>query len=553
MTRTLVPVLADQLTPTLSALRAADPAHSVVLMAEVADETDYVPHHRKKLAFLFSAMRHFAAELRALGWRVEYVALDDPANTGSLTGELARAAARLGAARIVATLPGEWRVQAMMQGWSDALGLPVALHEDDRFLCPRPRFAAWAEGRQQLRMEFFYREMRRATGLLMDGAEPAGGRWNFDAENRKPPKPGMAVPDVPRFVPDAITLDVQAMVARRFPDRFGDLDPFWFAVTRADAESAFARFLIHALPRFGDFQDAMLRGEKFLYHAVIAQYLNCGLLDPLAVCRAAEAEYRAGRAPLPAVEGFIRQIIGWREYVRGIYWLKMPGYAGENALSATRALPAFYWSGETAMACLAAVVKQTREDAYAHHIQRLMVTGNFALLAGIDPKQVHEWYLAVYADAYEWVELPNTLGMSQFADGGLLASKPYAASGAYIDRMSDYCAGCRFDVRAKNGPGACPFNFLYWDFLARNRGVLGRNPRLGPVWRTYDALPAERKAAIARDAAAFLAGFDAASAAPAPRQGEAGERHRQQRGGGGCGGGDLAEDQVVQDQGRLPL
>jgi len=369
----------------------------------------------------------------------------------------------------------------------------VALLEDDRFVCPPAQFAAWAQGRRQLRMEFFYREMRRATGLLMEGGEPAGGRWNFDAENRKPPPRGMALPEPLRFAPDEVTDAVLDLVERQFPQRFGALHPFWFAVTREGAQAAFARFLRLGLPHFGDFQDAMLRGEAFLFHAVIAQYLNCGLLDPLAVCRAAEAEWRAGRAPLAAVEGFIRQIIGWREYVRGIYWLGMPGYASGNALGAQRNLPAFYWSGETDMACVAAVVRQTREEAYAHH--------------GIDPRQVHEWYLAVYADAYEWVELPNTLGMSQFADGGLLASKPYASSGAYIDRMSDYCTGCRFDVKAKTGPGACPFNYLYWDFLARNRAMLGNNPRLGPVWRTYDALPEARKAAIARDAAGFLAGL----------------------------------------------
>jgi deoxyribodipyrimidine photolyase-related protein len=505
---TIVPVLGDQLSPRLGALRAADPAQSVVLMAEVADEADYVPHHRKKIAFLFSAMRHFAAELRALGWQVDYVALDDPGNTGSLSGELARAVERHGARRVVATMPGEYRVMEVMRGWGAALRAEVILMEDDRFLCSRARFAAWAGDRRQLRMEFFYREMRRATGLLMDGTEPVGGRWNFDAENRKPPRRGMAIPEPARFAPDAVTAQVLALVEQRFPERFGDLHPFWFAVTRADAAAAFARFLRVALPRFGDFQDAMLRGEPFMFHAVIAQYLNCGLLDPLEVCEAAEAEYRAGRAPLAAVEGFIRQVIGWREYVRGIYWLRMPGYLGENALGAVRPLPWFYWSGETPMACIAAVVGQTRRDAYAHHIQRLMVTGNFALLAGVDPRQVHEWYLAVYADAYEWVELPNTLGMSQFADGGLLASKPYAASGAYIDRMSDYCGGCRYDVKAKNGQGACPFNYLYWDFLARNRAVLGGNPRLGPAWRTYDALSAERKAAIAQDAAAFLGALE---------------------------------------------
>ncbi|MDZ7924506.1 MAG: hypothetical protein U5M23_10670 [Marinagarivorans sp.] len=266
-------------------------------------------------------------------------------------------------------------------------------------------------------------------------------------------------------------------------------------------------FSQHALPHFGDYQDAMVRGEKFLYHAVVSQYLNCGLLDPLSVCRAVEAEYHAGRAPLNAVEGFIRQIIGWREYVRGIYWLKMPDYAHSNALNATRPLPDFYWTADTDMACIKACVTQTREEAYAHHIQRLMVTGTFAMLAGVNPHELHEWYLAVYADAYEWVELPNTIGMSQFADGGLLASKPYAASGAYIDRMSDYCGGCAYNVKVKAGAKACPYNYLYWDFIARHRDRLKGNPRMAQMVRTWDKFTDERQAEVRGDAARFLDGL----------------------------------------------
>jgi deoxyribodipyrimidine photolyase-related protein len=310
------------------------------------------------------------------------------------------------------------------------------------------------------------------------------------------------------------------LVERRFSSHFGELEPFGWPVTRADALEALGHFLSQALPSFGDYQDAMKTGEPFLFHAMLSTSLNCGLLGPSEVCMAAEREYRAGRAPLNAVEGFIRQILGWREYVRGIYWLRMPDYAATNALGAARPLPWFYWSGETAMNCIAQVVAETRRNAYAHHIQRLMVTGNFALLAGVEPAQIEEWYLGVYADAYDWVELPNTHGMVMFADGGLLASKPYAASGAYIDRMSDYCRGCAYDPKVKTGQGACPFNLLYWNFLMENRGVLGSNPRLGMPYRTLDGMPAERRATIRQEAATFLATLnDAAPSTPdAPAQ-----------------------------------
>ncbi len=504
MSKTLRLILGDQLSPRIAALRDLDKQNDVVLLAEVAGEATYVRHHKKKIAFVFAAMRAFAAQLRADGVTVRYVKLDDPENTNTLKGEVQRAINELGLSEAIVTEAGEHRLAAEMATWEAAFGVPVEIREDTRFMCSHARFRDRAHGRKQLRMEYFYREMRSATGLLMDGDEPAGGRWNFDAENRKPAKVDLFMPRPPRFEPDAETQNVLDLVAARFADHFGDLTPFWFGVTHDAAERALEHFLKEALPNFGDYQDAMLKGEPFLYHSIISMYLNVGLLDARDICARAEQEYRKGRAPLNAVEGFIRQILGWREYVRGIYWLEGPDYMRRNALGATRDLPWFYWSAETDMACMAAALGQTKAEAYAHHIQRLMVTGNFALLAGIDPFQVHEWYLAVYADAYEWVEAPNTIGMSQFADGGLLASKPYAASGAYIDRMSNYCRGCAYDVKLKAGAKACPFNYLYWDFLARNREALGGNPRIAPMFKTLDRMSDERRAEIARDAATFL-------------------------------------------------
>jgi deoxyribodipyrimidine photolyase-related protein len=503
--RNLILVLGDQLTPTLSSLAAGDPARDRVLMAELHDEATYVRHHKKKIAFLFSAMRHFAKELRALGWTVDYVKLGAPTNRGSFSGQLEDAIAEHRPERLLVTEAGEWRVSQMMEGWQAQFSIPVDILPDDRFLCSPAAFKDWAAGRKQLRMEYFYRDMRRQTGLLMDGDQPVGGKWNFDAENRKAANVDLFMAQPKACPPDTITQEVLALVEARFSNHFGDLAPFWFAVTRANAEAAFATFIDHALPYFGDYQDAMLTGEPFLYHSVISQYLNCGLLDPLLICKQVEAAYRAGKAPLNAAEGFIRQIIGWREYVRGIYWLKMPGYERSNFFGHTRALPDFYWTAETGMTCVKAAVTQTKEQAYAHHIQRLIVTGNFAMLAGIDPHALHQWYLSVYADAYEWVELPNTVGMSQFADGGLLASKPYAASGAYINRMSNYCRSCSFDVKQRTGSKACPFNALYWDFIARNRDKIGHNPRMAQMVRIYDKFTATEQQHIGESAATFLA------------------------------------------------
>ena len=508
MVTRLVLILGDQLSLGLSALQAADPARDVVVMAEVEAEGRYVPHHPQKIALILSAMRHFADELRAAGWRVAYTRLDDPDNSHSIPGELLRRAEECAATEVLATRPGEWRLICAL----DEMPLPVTQLPDDRFLCSEPEFAAWAEGRKQLRMEWFYREMRRRTGLLMQGDQPAGGQWNFDHDNRKAAKPDLFRPRPPRFAPDAVTAEVLTLVAARFPSHFGRLEPFGWGVTRADALCALGWFIDHALPRFGDEQDAMLADDPTLSHSLLSPYLNIGLLLPMEVCRAAEAAYDAGKAPLNAVEGFIRQIIGWREFVRGIYLRHGPGYAEQNALGAERALPPLYWGAKTDMACLSHAVGQTRDLAYAHHIQRLMVTGNFALLAGISPQALHEWYLAVYVDAFEWVEAPNTIGMSQFADGGVLGSKPYAASGAYIDRQSDYCGGCRYKVALKTGPGACPFNLLYWHFLLRHRARFAGNPRMAQMYRTWDKMDGARKEATLSEAEAFLQRLEAGAA-----------------------------------------
>lgn len=518
MTR-LIFILGDQLSRDLAALDDLQPG-DVVLMAEVAEETTYVRHHKQKIAFILSAMRHFAQELRAEGITVDYVALDDAGNSGSFTGELVRAVERHGPTRVVVTEPGEWRVRRMMDGWPDATGVPVEIRDDDRFFCSRAAFRAWAGERKSYRMEFFYREMRRRTGLLVVDDAPVGGQWNFDADNRKPLPKDLALPRRPAFPPDAITREVIGMVAERFGAHFGDLDAFGWPVTRADALTALDWFVEKALPHFGDFQDAMAQRDPFLFHALLSPCLNAGLLLPREVCLAAETAYRRGDVPLNAAEGFIRQILGWREYVRGIYWLEMPGYAQTNALKAERPLPWFYWSGETAMNCMARTIADTRRHAYAHHIQRLMVTGNFALLAGISPAAIEEWYLIVYADAFDWVELPNVHGMVAFADGGLLASKPYAASGAYIDRMSDYCGSCAYSPAIKTGEGACPFNLLYWDFLARNRETLSALPRMAMPYRTLDRMPAARVTAIRAEAQAFLDGMDGSDAKVTRRQEE---------------------------------
>lgn len=505
--RVIVPVLGDQLSKGLASLRAVSRADAVVLMAEVAEEATYVPHHKQKLVLVFSAMRHFAAELVAAGWTVDYRRLDDAGNLGTLTSELCAAVARHGAARVVAVRAAEHRVMALQAGWAAATGVPVALLQDDRFLVSESAFRAWARGRKRLRMEDFYRWQRDLTGILMADGVPVGGQWNFDKENRKALPKGVTVPSAPHFAPDAVTRDVMAMVEARFPDNFGTLDRFGWPVTRAEARVALDRFVTERLARFGDYQDALVEGEATLFHSLLSTSINLGLLNPRECLDAAVAGLEMG-APLNAVEGFVRQILGWREYVRGIYLIEGPDYVRRNALGATRPLPAIFWQGGSGMRCFDAAFEQTRDLAYAHHIQRLMVLGNFALLAGVDPFELHEWFLLVYADAYEWVEAPNVIGMSQFADGGLLGSKPYAAGGAYINRMGNHCARCRYSLKVKSGPDACPFSYLYWDFLARHEALLSKNQRMWTVYDGWRRLAPERQAEIRADAARFLSALD---------------------------------------------
>ena len=504
--RHLVLILGDQLNRDASAFDGFDPAQDGLCMAEVSGESTDPPSSQPRSAMFLAAMRHFAAELRAEGLPLDYTLLGEGVPT--LAAALAAALQRHRPQALVLTAPGDWRVLQALRAVAAAHGLPLDLRDDRHFYSTVRDFAAHAKGRQQLRMEFFYREMRRRHAVLMDGGQPAGGEWNYDAQNRD--SFGKAGPQsvAPRvvFAPDEITQGAIADVRQHLAHLPGRLDSFAWPVTRAQALQALDRFIAERLPHFGRHQDAMWAGEPWLWHAHLSAALNLKLLNPREVVAAAEAAWRAGQAPLPAVEGFIRQILGWREYVRGIYWTQMPAYAERNALDAQAPLPDFYWTGDTPMACLRDTLTQTLEHGYAHHIQRLMVTGLYALLHGVRPQAVHAWYGAVYVDAVEWVELPNTLGMSQYADGGVMASKPYVATGQYIQRMSNHCAGCRFMPAQRVGPDACPFTTLYWDFLARHEALLARNPRMALQVKNLARLSADERAAITARAAQVRAG-----------------------------------------------
>ncbi|WP_370258633.1 cryptochrome/photolyase family protein [Marinobacter nauticus] len=505
----LILILGDQLSHHLSALEGADKDNDLVVMAEVHSEASYTNHHKKKLVFVFSAMRHFADALEEDGWRVHYQRYhpDNPAQ--SIEQVIAELAREYQPERVITTECGEWRLHEQISRWHKTLGIPVEIRPDTRFVCNIDEFARWAEGRKQLRMEFFYREMRKKTGLLMTSeGQPEGGQWNFDTDNRKkwagkPPAPAPF-----REEPDAITTEVIELVNEYFSEHFGTTGNFHYAVTAEQAQEALAHFVDFALPCFGDYQDAISDNEDWLFHSILSPYLNTGLLDPMEVCEEAVRAWHAGRAPLNAVEGFVRQIIGWREFVRGIYWLLMPGYARENRLGNSRELPWFYWTGDTKMRCMHKAIDATARNAYAHHIQRLMITGNFALLAGVKPEAICDWYLAVYIDAFDWVELPNTLGMVMHADGGYLGSKPYAASGKYIQRMSDHCQNCHYRVQDATGDRACPFNSLYWHFIDRHREDFANNPRMTMMYRNWDKQKPERREALRARADWVLANIE---------------------------------------------
>ncbi len=503
--RNLILILGDQLSADNPALAGIDIAQDRVLMIEAVGEATHVWSHRARIAIFLSAMRHFAAQLRKLGLPVDYIALEDDGGD-SLQERLSSALALAKPRRLLLCEPGEHRVAGDIAEVCNKAGVPLSIRPDTHFLCSREDFAAWAKGRRELRMEFFYREMRRRNNVLMQDGKPEGGRWNFDAENRAgfgKGGPG-ELPQPPRFAPDTITREVIALVERRFPEHPGSLEHFAWPVTREDALQALSDFISHRLPRFGLHQDAMWSDTPFGWHSLLSAALNLKLLDPREVIAAAEQAWREGAVPLESAEGFIRQILGWREFIRGVYWLDMPGLLEANHFGHDRQLPRFYWTGDTSMNCMREAIGQTLRHGYAHHIQRLMITGNFALLAGINPRLVHEWYLAVYVDAVEWAELPNTAGMALYANGGRFTSKPYIASGAYISRMSNYCGGCRYDPKQKTGPRACPFTTLYWNFLDRHEAEFSGNPRTALMTRNVARLTAAERAAIRQAAGNIL-------------------------------------------------
>ena len=508
----LVVVFGDQLDLDAALIRSLTPADTVLMM-EVAAESRHVPSHRQRTALFLSAMRHFAAALTRRHVHVRYVELDDPENTGTFETEIARAVAALGPTQVVCTHPGEWRVLAMLERVGRSTGIPVSILPDAHFITTPDAFATWAKDRVSLTMEFFYREQRRRTGYLMDGsgksAKPVGGEWNFDKANRLPfgrlgpdpqPRPPLGFP------PDATTRAVLAAMARTLPDLPGTADTFAWPVTREQALAALDDFITHRLALFGPFEDAMWTNEPTLYHSTLSSALNLKLLNPRECCERAIEAFRAGRAPLQSVEAFVRQIIGWREFIRGVYQLEGPGYADRNGLDQHGALPPLYWTAETDMVCMKTCVGQVLETGFGHHIQRLMVTGNFALISGVHPRAVSDWYLGMFVDGVDWVTLPNALGMVMHADRrqgapkgvtGLVGTKPYAASGKYIQRMSNYCATCRYDPAERSGPAACPITVFYWDFLIRTRQTLAPNQRMAMVLKNVDRLTPDARTQIA--------------------------------------------------------
>ena len=505
--RNLVIVLGDQLDLDAACFDGFDNALDAVWMAEVDEESTHVWSAKQRIAIFLAGMRHFAAELQLAGRQLHYTRLDAAGNQGTLAAELQVAIKQLRPAGLVVTAPGDWRVLQALRGAAKAAQVPLEVRDDRHFFSTVREFAAHAEGRKQLRMEFWYREQRKKNGILMEGNKPAGDEWNFDADNRESfgkAGPG-ALPPRAMFPPDAMTQDVIALVNQRFATHPGSLDSFAWPVTRAQALEALAAFIAQRLPLFGKYEDAMWHGEAWLYHSHLSSAMNLKLLGAREVVQAAEDAWRAGTAPLAAVEGFVRQILGWREFIRGVYWTQMPEYASVNSLGAEEKLPAFYWTGDTDMHCMKDALRQTLDLGYAHHIQRLMVTGLYALLYGVQPQEVHGWYLSVYVDAVEWAEMPNVLGMSQFADGGLMSSKPYAATGKYIQRMSNHCAGCKYDPALSTGASACPFTTLYWDFLMRHEVRLTANPRMALQVKNIARLAPEKKAEIKAQANAHRA------------------------------------------------
>lgn len=503
--RTLAIVLGDQLDRDSLVFDQWDGQQDIVWMAEVMHESQVVPSHKVRSAVFLAAMRHFGQAIKQSGKRLDYISLGDEGNTGELGSELVRALQRHQPQRVCVVQPGEYRVQEDLKEAAFSEGYQLEVLEDQHFYCSPQQFAQHAQGRKELRLEYFYRELRKRHDILMDAGQPEGGQWNYDRENRGSfSRKGPPEHKQPRsFQNDEITKDVLRLVEDRLADNPGSLEHFDWPVNRKQARDALKDFIEYRLPQFGDFQDAMWQGDRvdpYLFHSRLSSAMNLKLLNPREVVEAAVEAYRQGQAPLAAVEGFVRQILGWREYVRGVYWLLMPQYLERNQMNAQQDLPDFYWTAETDMNCLSNTIQQTLDYGYAHHIQRLMVTGLFSLLLGVDPVQVHRWYLSVYVDAVEWVELPNTLGMSQYADGGVMASKPYVATGKYIQRMSNYCQGCRYRPDERTGESACPFTVLYWDYLSRHRKTLADQPRMALQVKNLERIDASELKQIQKQA-----------------------------------------------------
>ena len=501
-------ILADQLSPTNAALLSARKGRDCLLFVESRRAFGKLPYHRHRLMLLLSAMRHYAVEREAEGWEVDYQALPD---TADMHSALERHCAARKPAEIVVTRPNNHDEQLTLESLAKKLDRPLRILPGSQFLCSREEFRELSGGKKRLLMEQFYRVMRRRTGLLLEAdGKPTGGDWNYDAENRATfrewKKAGSPLP--PKLLrprQDEITQQVAADLERHFPEALGKADDFALPVTRRESLDWLEHFVAERLPRFGTWQDLMVEGEPDLFHSIISPMLNIGLLDPLECAKAAETACRNGKVPLPAAEGFIRQIIGWREFINGVYWLKMPAYAEVNALSAERPLPSFFWDGKTDLNCLRQALGEVLRGGFNHHIQRLMVLGNFLLLAGVRPDEALGWFNAMYVDAHDWVMAANLLGMALHADGGFMATKPYAAGGAYIERMSNYCECCPYSPGIKSGPGACPFNLLYWNFYETHRERFASNPRTAMMVRSWMKRTPEDRSLVVTEAEAWLA------------------------------------------------
>jgi deoxyribodipyrimidine photolyase-related protein len=490
-------ITADQCLPRHPVLAGADPAATTVLMIESIARARQRRYHKRKLVLVFAAMRGYADDLRAAGWNVDYYAERD-----AFEPALAEHVARYRPARFAMMAQSEYGVDARMMAVVAEHGLSMDTAPHANFVSTAADFdALFTPMRARVTMETFYRRMRVKTGLLMDGDVPVGGVWNLDHENRRPPKRGMTLPPEPP-VPRRPHVDAAiALVERHFADHPGSIGDFDIPTTRADALAYADDFFTHRFAGFGAYEDAMLRGERRMYHSRLSAPINLGLLHPLELCERAELAYRSGTAPLAAVEGFIRQLIGWREFIWQTYWRVMPEYRTRNALSATLPVPASYRDGNTSMACVGAALEATFELGWAHHIQRLMILGNFALLAGCDPQAMTDWFWEMYVDGYDWVMVPNVIGMTLYADGGIVGTKAYAASANYINRMSDYCSGCAYDPKQTVGDDACPFNALYWDFMARHAAVFAANPRMVRSVRAWQSRDRTWQAAVRARAA----------------------------------------------------